>query len=50
MVEHLVRRHGERRLRSFMRQLIRGANLERLLKREFRISLAELEENLRAAL
>ncbi len=50
MVEHLVRHHGEDRLRSFMRQLVRGARLEWLLKREFRVSLAELEANLRAEL
>jgi hypothetical protein len=50
MIEHLVRRHGERRLRSFMRQLIRGANIDWLLKREFRSSLAEIEESLRAEL
>ncbi len=50
MVEHLVRHHGEHRLRSFMRQLVRGAQLEWLLKREFRVSLAELEANLRAEL
>ncbi len=50
MVEHLVRHHGEHRLRRFMRQLVRGAQLEWLLKREFRASLAELEANLRAEL
>jgi hypothetical protein len=50
MIEYLVRRHGERRLRSFMRRLIRGANIDWLLKREFRSSLAKLEENLRAEL
>ncbi len=50
MVEHLVRVHGEYRLRSFMRQLVRGARLQWQLQREFRVSLAELEANLRAEL
>ena len=50
MIEYLVRHHGEYRLRRFMRKLVRGARLEWLLKREYRVSLAELEANLRAEL
>ncbi len=48
MIEHLVRKRGERRLRGFMRQIVRGGNVERLLKREMRVTLDELDRNLRA--
>ncbi len=50
MIVHLVREHGERRMRSFMRQLIRGSNVQWLLKREYRVTLDELEVNVRAEL
>jgi len=50
LVEHMMRVYGQHRMRRFMRQFLRGANLEWLLKREFRVSLRELEANLRAEL
>ncbi|MFQ5512820.1 MAG: peptidase MA family metallohydrolase [Myxococcota bacterium] len=50
LVDYLVRRSGERRFRSFMRQLVRGGRLERLFERELRIELAELEASFRAEL
>lgn len=43
MVEHLVRKHGEDKLRTFIREFIRSRNLERAVQRKYRMTLAELE-------
>jgi hypothetical protein len=48
MVDYLVREHGDRRMRSFIRQLVRSGNLGALMRREFRVDLNELESAVRA--
>ena len=48
VVEHLVRRHGMRKLRDLCRQLVKTRNVARALDRTYRISLAELDAKLLA--
>jgi hypothetical protein len=48
MVDYLMKTHGAWRMRSFMRQITRGGNLERLMRREFRVDLEGLEREVRA--
>ena len=48
MVDHLLTTHGAWRMRSFMRQITRGGNLERLMQREFRVDLEGFERDVRA--
>jgi len=43
-IEHLARRHGERRLRDWVRDVVRDRRLERSFRRTFRFELAELPE------
>lgn len=49
-VEHLVRRHGLRKLRDLCEQLVKSRNLVRALDRTYRMDLAELESALLAEL
>jgi len=41
-VDHLARRHGERRLRDWVRDVVRTGQLDRPFRRVFRFELAEL--------
>jgi hypothetical protein len=43
MVEFLVRKRGERELREFVRQLVRTRDLERSMRRVFRMGQQDLE-------
>ena len=45
-VEHLVRRHGMRKLRDLCQHLARSRNVGRALDRTYRMDLADLEEAL----
>jgi hypothetical protein len=42
MIEHLARRHGERKLRDFVRDVVRGRRIDRPFERTYRFDLAEL--------
>lgn len=44
MIEHLVRRHGERDLRDFVRDVVRGRPLASTFRSTFRFDLARLPE------
>jgi len=44
MIEHLARRHGERRLRDWVRDVVRVGRLDRTFRRTYRFELAELPE------
>jgi hypothetical protein len=50
VVEHLVRRHGMRKLRDFCRQLVKTRSVSRALDRTYRTSLSKLEGALLAEL
>ena len=50
MVEFLVRRYGERKLREFVQALVRSRNLDRALSRVYSTDLAGLEERFLAEL
>jgi len=50
VVEHLLRRHGEAKLRRFCEELIRSRSLSRALERSYRLKLEELEAALAAEL
>ena len=43
LIDQLVRRHGERDLARFYRELIRSRNLSRALSRVYRLDLKTLE-------
>jgi hypothetical protein len=43
MIEYLARRHGDRALREFCERVMRSRDIERSLRRTFRIGLRELE-------
>ena len=49
-IDHLVRRHGERSLRSLCRELMRTGDLRRAVKKTFRADLAELDAAFHAEL
>ncbi len=44
MIEHLVRRHGERKLRDLTLETLRSRRLDRAFRRVYRFDLAELPE------
>jgi len=50
VVEHMLRRHGEAKLRHFCEELIRSRSLSRALDRSYRLDLEELEASLVAEL
>jgi hypothetical protein len=50
LVEHLARRHGERRLRELVRDVVRTRRLDRPFRRTYRFDLAELLERFEADL
>lgn len=50
LVDALVRRRGERDLPRFIQTLVRTRNLDRALRRVYKVSLADLEPDLRAEL
>ena len=50
MVEHLVRRHGMRKLRDLCKRVVKTRSIERALDRTYRASLQEIEANLLAEL
>jgi hypothetical protein len=43
MIEYLARRHGDRSLREFCERVMRSSDIERSLRRTYRIGLRELE-------
>jgi hypothetical protein len=44
MIEHLARRHGERDLRDFVRDVVRSRRLEESFRRTYRFTVVELPE------
>ncbi len=44
MIDYLVRKKGERGLRDFIREVIRTKNVDKSLKRKYKLSIAELEQ------
>lgn len=50
LIDHLVRRHGERDLRRFSREFVRTGNLSRSLARIYNTDLAKLEREFRSEL
>jgi hypothetical protein len=49
-IDYLARRHGERRLREWVREVVRTRRLDRPFRRKFRFDLAELPERFAADL
>ena len=47
MVDRLIHNGGERRMRTFIRKFVRGENVGRLLKREYRLDLDAFEAAVR---
>jgi len=50
IVEHMMRRHGEKKMKRFCDELARTRNLARSLQRTYRSELAEIESDLLAEL
>ena len=44
VIEHLTRNHGERKLARFLAELIRSRNLDRALRRVYRLDFEKLEK------
>ena len=43
MIEYLARRHGDRALRDFCEGVLRSRDIERSLRRTYRMGVRELE-------
>ena len=43
MIEYLARRHGDRALREFCEGVMRSRDIERSLRRSYRMGVRELE-------